>query len=85
MGEKLLGAMVSDYSGFAFAELVHEWFERVWNRGDESAIDDLLSPAGVAHGLPGRAIEGPARLHAICPELQVRFSEHQHRHQKVRH
>jgi len=31
--------------------LLHEWFEHVWNRGDLTAIDRLMSPDVVIHGL----------------------------------
>lgn len=33
------------------AEVLRAWFERVWNQADESAIDELLHPAAIAHGL----------------------------------
>lgn len=36
----------------AHAKLAHEWFELVWNRGDREAIDRLLAPHAVGHGLP---------------------------------
>jgi predicted ester cyclase len=32
--------------------LVYEWFEQVWNRKSESAIDRLFHPQGKAHGFP---------------------------------
>ncbi len=38
--------------------IVREWFERVWNEGDESAIDRLLAPTAVGYGLPGGPIHG---------------------------
>ena len=31
--------------------LLHEWFERVWTRGDIDAIDRLMAPDVVIHGL----------------------------------
>jgi len=31
--------------------LVHEWFEQVWNRGDVAAINRLMAPDAVIHGL----------------------------------
>lgn len=52
---------------------LHEWFERVWNRGDESAIDDLLSPTGVVHGLPGGEIEGPAGFKPFARNFRSAF------------
>jgi hypothetical protein len=36
------------------------WFERVWNRREERAIDELYVPAGRAHGLMGEQYsQGP--------------------------
>lgn len=34
-----------------YATIQHEWFDRVWNQGQESAIDELLSPDVIGHGL----------------------------------
>lgn len=31
--------------------LIRQWFEDLWNRGDESTIDRLLAPNATAHGL----------------------------------
>jgi steroid delta-isomerase-like uncharacterized protein len=31
--------------------VVRRWFEEVWNRGSEAAIDELFPAHGVAHGL----------------------------------
>jgi steroid delta-isomerase-like uncharacterized protein len=33
--------------------IVHEWFERVWNRGEAQAIDELLAEDARVHGLKG--------------------------------
>ena len=33
--------------------VVREWFKQVWDEGDESAIDRLMAPDGVVHGLSG--------------------------------
>jgi len=41
------------------SEVLRSWFERVWNAGDESAIDELYAPNAVAHGLPGASVPGP--------------------------
>jgi steroid delta-isomerase-like uncharacterized protein len=32
-------------------DLMHNWFEQVWNKGDASAIDELLAENAVIHGL----------------------------------
>lgn len=44
------------------AAVVRRWFEEVWNRGREEAIDELFDEEGVAHGLAdatGAALRGP--------------------------
>ena len=33
-------------------DLAERWFDEVWNKGRESAIDELLHPDAKAHGLP---------------------------------
>lgn len=51
--------------------ILRAWFDGVWNRGDESAIDRLLHADGVIHGLPtpdGQPIRGP---HAFRPFFQA--------------
>ena len=35
------------------------WFEEVWDKGDETAIDRLFAPDGVAHGLGAGDLVGP--------------------------
>ena len=39
--------------------ILRKWFERVWNAGDESAIDELYAANAVAHGLPSAPLPGP--------------------------
>src|SRR5688572_30966707 len=41
------------------SEILRSWFERVWNAGDESAIDELYAANAVAHGLPAAPMPGP--------------------------
>lgn len=41
------------------SEILRSWFERVWNAGDESAIDELYAANAVAHGLPVAPMPGP--------------------------
>jgi len=31
--------------------VLHRWFEEVWNKGREEAIDELFAEDGIAHGL----------------------------------
>jgi len=39
-------------------EVLGGWFTRVWNQGDESAIDELYAANAIAHGLPGASRQG---------------------------
>jgi hypothetical protein len=42
--------------------LVKRWFDEVWNKGDESAIDRMMHPRAPIHGLGATPIEGPAQF-----------------------
>ncbi|HEV7903060.1 MAG TPA: ester cyclase [Pyrinomonadaceae bacterium] len=42
--------------------VIHRWFEEVWNKGREEAIDELFAEDGIAHGLgdvAGAQLRGP--------------------------
>jgi predicted ester cyclase len=39
--------------------LAREWFAQVWNQLDESAIDRLMHPEGLVHGLGPEPLRGP--------------------------
>jgi predicted ester cyclase len=62
--------------------LLRTWFEEVWNRKDESAIDRILHPRALAHGLfddNGQEVIGPEnfksffrRFIASFPSIQVK-------------
>jgi len=44
-----------------YSTLVHEWFEEVWNQRDTRAIDRLLAPDVIIHGITdehGNALRG---------------------------
>jgi steroid delta-isomerase-like uncharacterized protein len=61
--------------------LIEEWFEQVWNQGDESAIDRLMAPDVVIHGLQdadGQQLQGRAgfipffqRFRAAFPDMHI--------------
>ena len=36
----------------ANSELVHRWFEEVWNKQSEEAIDQMFAPGGKSYGFP---------------------------------
>ena len=44
--------------------IVRRWFEEVWNKGREDAVDEMFAEEGVAHGLAdesGAELRGPRR------------------------
>jgi steroid delta-isomerase-like uncharacterized protein len=43
--------MKKDYETSDNVALVRRWFEEVWNKGREEAIDEMFDEEGVAHGL----------------------------------
>jgi predicted ester cyclase len=48
-----------------YPTLIHEWFEEVWNQRDAKAIDRLLDPDAIAHGISGadgKEPRGPAEF-----------------------
>jgi steroid delta-isomerase-like uncharacterized protein len=62
-------------------EVLHRWFEEVWNKGREEAIDELFAEDGVAHGLQdeqGQELRGPTgfkpffrRFRDAFPDIQI--------------
>src|SRR3954467_12759598 len=63
------------------ASLIRRWFEEVWNKGREEAIDEMLADDGVVNGLAdesGQALRGAAgvkpffrRFREAFPEIEV--------------
>ena len=61
--------------------LIRRWFEEVWNKGREEAIDELFAAEGIAHGLAdeaGNALRGPQdfkpffrKFRSAFPEIEV--------------
>jgi steroid delta-isomerase-like uncharacterized protein len=61
--------------------IVHEWFEQVWNLANPDAIDTLLAPDAVVHGLDdndGNVMRGPegfkplhARFRGAFPDIHI--------------
>ena len=58
-------------------QLMHRWFEEVWNKGRADAIDEMASPSCLVHGL-GEPMRGPAGFKPFhsafrdaFPDLQV--------------
>jgi predicted SnoaL-like aldol condensation-catalyzing enzyme len=42
--------------------LARRWFKEVWDDGDESAIDRLMHPQALVHGLGSAPIRGPEQF-----------------------
>jgi len=61
--------------------LIRRWFEEVWNKGREEAIDEMFAEGAVANGLSdesGEPLRGPAgfkpffrRFRDAFPDIQV--------------
>ena len=61
--------------------VMRRWFEEVWNKGREEAIDELFAADGVAHGLVdenGEELRGPSgfkpffrRFRDAFPDIEV--------------
>ena len=68
--------MAEEYESF-----LHRWFEEVWNKGREEAIDKMFAADGITNGLsdvkgnPVRGTEGFKTLHRAFrkafPNLQI--------------
>ncbi len=59
-------------------EIVTSWFEQVWNAGNETAVDRLMSPSAIFHGLPspdGGPIVGPAAFKPFFQTFRDAFPD----------
>jgi steroid delta-isomerase-like uncharacterized protein len=61
--------------------VMRRWFEEVWNKGRVEAIDEMLAPQGIAHGL-GPDLHGPAEFkpfHAMFrgafPDMKIQIGQ----------
>jgi steroid delta-isomerase-like uncharacterized protein len=60
------------------AVLIRRWFEEVWNKGREEAIDEMFDEEGVAHGLAGpagEALRGPVGFKPFFRSFREAFPE----------
>jgi predicted ester cyclase len=55
------------------SETLRIWFERLWNKGDESVIDELYADTAVAHGLPGAPLAGPEGFKPVYRAFRAAF------------
>jgi len=53
--------------------ILRKWFERVWNAGDESVIDELYGPSAVAHGQPATPMPGPEGFKPLYRSFRAAF------------
>ena len=73
--------MAEGYETSDNVAIVRHWFDEVWNKGREEAIDELFDEQGVAHGLAdekGAVLRGPTdfkpffrRLRGAFPEMEI--------------
>jgi steroid delta-isomerase-like uncharacterized protein len=57
-------------------EMMRRWFEEVWNKGREEAIDEMLAEDGIAHGLVdenGEELRGPANFKPFFRKFRGAF------------
>ncbi len=54
--------------------LVTTWFEEAWNKGRIEAIDEMVAPLAVAHGLGPIGAAGPAAIRAFHARFHAAFS-----------
>ncbi len=57
-------------------QIVHRWFEEVWNQQNEAVIDELLDPAIVVHGLGEEAAQGHAAFRRFFDGFRKNFASY---------
>jgi len=58
--------------------VLHRWFEEVWNKGREEAIDELFAADGIAHGLAdehGQVLRGPEGFKPFFRTFRTAFPD----------
>jgi steroid delta-isomerase-like uncharacterized protein len=58
--------------------LMHQWFDEVWNQGNESMIDEMLHDDVAVHGLAGpdgTEVNGPESFKAYFRQLRAGLSD----------
>ena len=59
-------------------ELLRRWFEEVWNKGREEAIDEMFAADGIAHGLTegsDKTMRGPVDFKPFFRTFRSAFPE----------
>lgn len=62
----------------SYPTIQHEWFERVWNQGEEGAIDELCDPEVIGHGLyddEGNEVRGVAAFKVFYHRFKTAFPD----------
>ena len=54
---------------------LNEWFERVWNKKDESAIEELMSPEVIIVNFEPRGVNGREHIKSVIQNLRRNFSD----------
>jgi predicted ester cyclase len=54
-------------------ELVHRWFEQLWNQGNEAVIEEIMTADCVAHGLGGPDVVGPEAFRQFYHGFRASF------------
>jgi predicted SnoaL-like aldol condensation-catalyzing enzyme len=54
-------------------ELVHRWFDGLWNRGNEAIIDEIMATDCRAHGLGAEDIVGPDAFRQFYHSFRASF------------
>lgn len=58
--------------------IAHRWFEEVWNKGREDAIDEMFAEDSIAHGLSdgsGNEPRGPAGFKPFFQSFRTAFPD----------
>jgi steroid delta-isomerase-like uncharacterized protein len=58
--------------------ILHHWFEEVWNKGCRDAIDEMLSPDAIAHGLTdanGNEVRGAEAFKSFYDSFREAFPD----------
>ena len=59
-------------------ELLRRWFDEVWNRGREEAIDEMFAEGAVANGLvddAGEPLRGPVNFKPFFRKFREAFPD----------
>jgi steroid delta-isomerase-like uncharacterized protein len=58
--------------------LIHRWFEEIWNKGRIEAVDEMLAPDCISHGLTGpdgNPPIGPSAFVAVVRSFRTAFPD----------